>query len=221
MVTEIEAGLAALVNALPIYKLDDNFLNKGDNEMEIKKEGLDVKGKIETKDMVNHPRHYNAPNGMEVIDVIEAFTEGLEGIEATDTGNVIKYICRWHQKNGIEDLRKIIWYTNHLIKHLENKDDKIDITIDEVDASKKFDERETNDQWCRVPFIPKSAKDSLKFAEELCERYGITFSYNLSVDEVSVMYMSNIFRAEVYKFKLKEINKLDIAKTIIDYIKDI
>ena len=29
------------------------------------------------KDMVNHPPHYKASNGIEVIDVIEAFTEDL------------------------------------------------------------------------------------------------------------------------------------------------
>lgn len=72
-------------------------------------------------DMVNHPQHYKTSKGLETIDVIEAFTEGLEGIEATDTGNIIKYACRWKKKNGIEDLRKIIWYANHLINHLENK----------------------------------------------------------------------------------------------------
>lgn len=72
-------------------------------------------------DMVNHPGHYKAPNGMEAIDVIEAFTANLKGIEATDTGNIIKYILRWKEKNGIEDLRKIIWYANHLINHLEKE----------------------------------------------------------------------------------------------------
>jgi hypothetical protein len=56
--------------------------------------------------------------GLEVIDVIEAFTFDLKGIEATDTGNIIKYACRWKQKNGIQDLEKIMWYTQHLIDHL-------------------------------------------------------------------------------------------------------
>ena len=28
--------------------------------------------------MVNHPKHYQAKNGMEAIDVIEAFTDGLK-----------------------------------------------------------------------------------------------------------------------------------------------
>ena len=70
-------------------------------------------------DMVNHPKHYKAKNGMEVIDVIEAFTANLEGYEATHTGNVIKYICRWKEKNGLEDLKKAQWYLNRLIENIE------------------------------------------------------------------------------------------------------
>ena len=70
-------------------------------------------------DMVNHPKHYKAKNGMEVIDVIEAFTANLRGYEATHTGNVIKYICRWKEKNGLEDLKKAQWYLNRLIKNIE------------------------------------------------------------------------------------------------------
>ena len=75
-----------------------------------------------TDRMVSHPDHYLANNGMEVIDVIEAFTENLKGIEATDTGNIIKYACRWKNKNGIQDLKKIMWYCQHLIDHLEEKE---------------------------------------------------------------------------------------------------
>lgn len=74
--------------------------------------------------MVSHPDHYQSKTGLEVIDVIEAFTDGLNGIEATDTGNIIKYACRWKQKNGIQDLKKIMWYTQHLIDHLEEKNNK-------------------------------------------------------------------------------------------------
>ena len=70
-------------------------------------------------DMVNHPKHYKAKNGMEVIDVIEAFTANLKGYEAIYTGKVIKYICRWKEKNGLEDLRKAQWYLNRLIKNIE------------------------------------------------------------------------------------------------------
>ena len=70
-------------------------------------------------DMVNHPSHYKAKNGMEVIDVIEAFTANLKGYEAIYTGKVIKYICRWKEKNGLEDLRKAEWSLNRLIKNIE------------------------------------------------------------------------------------------------------
>jgi hypothetical protein len=75
--------------------------------------------------MVSHPSHYQSKSGLEVINVIEAFTEDLTGIEATDTGNIIKYACRWKDKNGVQDLHKIIWYTTHLINHLEKKECKI------------------------------------------------------------------------------------------------
>lgn len=61
------------------------------------------------KDMVNHPEHYISDSGIEVIDVIEA----------TDTGNIIKHICRWKHKNELEDLKKAQWYLNHLIKKVE------------------------------------------------------------------------------------------------------
>ena len=73
---------------------------------------------------ISHPEHYQSQKGLEVIDVIEAFTENLSGIEATDTGNIIKYICRWKKKNGIQDLKKILWYTQHLINHLEKGETK-------------------------------------------------------------------------------------------------
>ena len=72
-------------------------------------------------DMVNHPQHYKTESGLEAIDVIEAFTFDLKGIEATDTGNIIKYICRWKNKNGIEDIKKAIWYLNKLIEVKENE----------------------------------------------------------------------------------------------------
>lgn len=75
-------------------------------------------------DMVNHPTHYKSETGLETIDVIEAFTSDLKGIEATDTGNIIKYVCRWPHKNGLEDLQKARWYLDHLIAHVEKKQKK-------------------------------------------------------------------------------------------------
>ena len=83
-----------------------------------------IKGNNLISDNVNHPAHYKTKNGLETIQVIEAFTDGLMGVEATDTGNVIKYICRWKKKNGLEDLKKARWYLNHLINHVEKENEE-------------------------------------------------------------------------------------------------
>src|SRR5699024_4567806 len=69
----------------------------------------------ETDDPVSHPNHYQSKTGLEVIDVIKAFTEDCEGIEGYYTGNVIKYVCRWKKKNGLEDLKKARQYLDWLI----------------------------------------------------------------------------------------------------------
>lgn len=78
----------------------------------------------ENNDVVNHPSHYQTKSGLETIQVIEAFTEDLTGIEAVYTGNVIKYICRWNKKNGLQDLKKAQWYLDHLIEKVEEKENK-------------------------------------------------------------------------------------------------
>ena len=72
------------------------------------------------KEMVNHPDHYQTEIGLEMIDIIAACTFDLNGIEAFDTGNIIKYVGRWKKKNGLEDLKKAKWYLEHLIAHVEN-----------------------------------------------------------------------------------------------------
>lgn len=74
--------------------------------------------------MVSHPSHYKTSNGLETIQVIEAFTQDLKGIEAVDTAQVLKYICRWNKKNGLQDLEKAMWYLTHLINHVKEKENK-------------------------------------------------------------------------------------------------
>ena len=76
---------------------------------------------VSLQDAVNHPAHYKSRSGMETIDVIQAFTEDLSGITAVCTANVIKYMCRWSHKNGVEDLKKAQWYLNHLIDIVEGE----------------------------------------------------------------------------------------------------
>ena len=72
-------------------------------------------------DYVNHPSHYQTESGIEVIDVIDAFTKELNGVVAFDIGNAIKYILRWKNKGGVEDLRKAVWYISHAIEQEERE----------------------------------------------------------------------------------------------------
>lgn len=99
-----------------------------------------------TDKMVSHPDHYQSKTGLEVIEVIEAFTSDLTGIEAVDTANVIKYICRWKKKNGLQDLNKAMWYLQNLINHVEEEDDSA--TDEEDDLEEKV--KESFVQWMNI-----------------------------------------------------------------------
>lgn len=70
-------------------------------------------------DMVDHPSHYNQ-GSIECIDCIKSATVGKVGIEAFCVGNAIKYLFRYEEKNGVEDVKKARWYIDRLIKELEN-----------------------------------------------------------------------------------------------------
>lgn len=85
-------------------------------------------------DMVNHPDHYMSNTGLETIDVIEAFTSDLKGLEAVCTANVLKYICRWKKKNGLQDLEKAQWYLNRLIEHVQSCKKQDKFRTDGIDA---------------------------------------------------------------------------------------
>lgn len=74
--------------------------------------------------IISHPSHYQSASGLETIDVIKAFTEDLEGFEAYAAGNILKYACRWHKKNGIQDLEKMIQYAQFLIEKLKEKENE-------------------------------------------------------------------------------------------------
>lgn len=69
---------------------------------------------------IDHPAHY-CQGGIECIDAIKAATVGKTGIEAVCVANVIKYIWRYENKNGLEDCKKAAWYVNRLIQELESK----------------------------------------------------------------------------------------------------
>ena len=72
-------------------------------------------------DMVNHPAHYTQ-GGIECIDALKAATVSKTGIEAVCAANAIKYLWRYEEKNGIEDVKKARWYIDRLIRELEEKE---------------------------------------------------------------------------------------------------
>lgn len=73
-------------------------------------------------DPVNHPKHYQASNGLEAIDCIEAFVEDLPGDIGYLIGNAMKYLCRFDKKGKpVEDLQKARWYIERAIKDIESR----------------------------------------------------------------------------------------------------
>lgn len=71
------------------------------------------------EDNVNHPSHYaNNPKGIECIDAMEAGL-GKERVMSFCLCNAFKYIFRTQNKNGIEDVKKAIWYLNKFVSLYE------------------------------------------------------------------------------------------------------
>lgn len=64
------------------------------------------------EDNINNPTHY-MQGKIEVIDFIEDQQLGFH------EANVIKYVCRYKLKNGLEDVKKARWYLDRLIKSME------------------------------------------------------------------------------------------------------
>ena len=77
--------------------------------------------KVMPKDNVNHPDHYTQ-GGIECIKAIEA-SMPPEGFQDYCKGNCLKYIWRWREKNGIEDLKKAQVYLNWMIESAEKEED--------------------------------------------------------------------------------------------------
>ena len=72
-------------------------------------------------DAIN-PQHYKRLP-VEAIDIIEAAIENAPSNEdAFLHGQVLKYILRCWNKNGIEDLRKAKWYLNRLIDSFDESE---------------------------------------------------------------------------------------------------
>ena len=75
-----------------------------------------------TNDAVQHPSHYTH-GGIECIDAIKAGMTA-DGFCDYCKGIIIKYIWRWRDKGGVEDLRKASVYLDWLINAADKKEKK-------------------------------------------------------------------------------------------------
>ena len=66
-------------------------------------------------DAVSNPQHYHK-GGLECITVCDAMVEGLRPVEAFRLANIVKYLWRYKQKNGKQDLEKARKYLDMLIE---------------------------------------------------------------------------------------------------------
>ena len=123
-------------------------------------------------DNVNNPTHYTQGE-IECIDCIKAATVNKVGIEAFCVGNAIKYLFRYENKNGLEDVRKAQWYINRLIQELEEKKENCPFTdpddvVDDCNECANYNMDEDSEPCCNckntaIPGTPEYDKRPLLF----------------------------------------------------------
>lgn len=70
-------------------------------------------------DNVNCPKHY-CKGGVESIAFVKAAVSNLSGFEAVCVANIIKYMWRYKEKNGLEDVMKAAKYLEWLQEEVKN-----------------------------------------------------------------------------------------------------
>ena len=102
-------------------------------------------------DNVNHPNHYQNIAGVEAIDILNDVVKDLPGKQAAMLWNTLKYLLRFQNKNGLEDLKKAQNYLQWLIDDIEAvKEDKsmLDLTKNcLIDGKPLTPIEDTDDIW--------------------------------------------------------------------------
>lgn len=80
---------------------------------------------MQNTDNVNNPKHYSGTCSLECIDVMEAIL-GEEAVKHFCLGNAFKYLWRYKNKNGEEDLDKARWYLEYAFKKMDAGEDLTD-----------------------------------------------------------------------------------------------
>lgn len=94
------------------------FMNIGDAEVERKVENMVNPDATQSCDAVHSPSHY-CKSGIECIAAIKASMTS-DGFCDYCKGNVIKYLWRWRDKGGVQDLEKAKVYLGWLIEEAKN-----------------------------------------------------------------------------------------------------
>ena len=105
----------------------DNWEPDNDNVMSLP-------SKSETKDNINHPSHYEQFCSLECIEAMELIF-GKEVVHNFCLLNAWKYIWRYKNKNGIEDLGKARWYIDRCKEYIGDSDVYTDFEdiVDNID----------------------------------------------------------------------------------------
>ena len=97
----------------------DTAIATSENDFYINSEDIHSVIERSMTDPVKKPSHYQGRFGLEAVDVIKNFAACPEHEEGFYWGNAIKYMLRWHSKNGLEDLKKARQNLDWLIEALE------------------------------------------------------------------------------------------------------
>lgn len=105
----------------------DDWFREGVNG--VQEEDFWVSYKGATYDPVDKPKHYMLfeEEGIEVRDVIEKLVQKMypevgqfDGMFFADYVQMMQYLMRFMDKNGVEDLKKARWYLDKLIDSYES-----------------------------------------------------------------------------------------------------
>lgn len=115
-ISALEDVIAQKDNLGPLFFNTIPAINYEEFAKKVQKEFQDNK-----QDNINHPKHY-LKGGMEGIDVIKAAVSNLSGFEAVCVANIIKYVWRYKEKNGLEDLQKAAKYLEWLQEEVQKNE---------------------------------------------------------------------------------------------------
>lgn len=168
----------------------------------------------------NTPSHYVLSDGSDSMDMIAKIL-GPEEFKGFLRGNSIKYLIRYKQKGGIEDLKKAKDYISRLIAIAEKTDENDLYSVVEVaEAFRKV--------------LGDNSEEEKTIAEKLfeaCKKYRLHLNVDFDIlfgTEVSITYDNDkLFSMSLYEendwyFVDRILNKMPrpMAKEIFEVCKD-